>query len=61
VKKVSPKTGRPKLQDPIRCQITVRLKQETMKRLEKYSNAHGITKGEAVRKSVEQMLNKENS
>jgi hypothetical protein len=32
-----------------------------MKRLEKYSNAHGITKGEAVRKSVEQMLDKENS
>ena len=58
---MSPKTGRPKLKDPIKCQITVRLKQDTMKRLDEYSCKHGITKGEAVRKGVEQLLDKENS
>lgn len=56
---MSPKTGRPRLQDPIKCQITVRLKQETMKKLEQYSGKHGITKGEAVRRGVERMLDKE--
>lgn len=55
---MSPKTGRPKSKDPIKCQITVRLKEETMNRLEQYCRDHGITKGEAVRKGVETLLDK---
>ena len=56
---MSPKTGRPRLKDPIKYQITVRLKEETMQKLEEYCKKHGITKGEAVRKGVEQLLDKQ--
>jgi len=56
---LSPKTGRPRLKDPIKYQITVRLKEETMQKLEEYCKKHGITKGEAVRKGVEQLLDKQ--
>ena len=51
--------GRPKLKDPINRQITVRLKSETMERLDKYCAKKQITKGEAVRRGVEQLLDKE--
>nr|DAN18143.1 MAG TPA: NikA, BACTERIAL CONJUGATION, RELAXASE, DNA [Caudoviricetes sp.] len=53
---MSPRTGRPKLQNPINHQITVRLTGEMMKRLADYCKKHEITKGEAVRKGVEKLL-----
>lgn len=53
---MSPRTGRPKVEDPISKQITVRLTASVMKRLEDYCKKHGITKGEAVRKGVEKLL-----
>lgn len=56
---MSPRTGRPKVEDPIKCQITVRLTKSVMEKLGSYCEKHGITKGEAVRKAVEQLLGKQ--
>ena len=53
---MSPKTGRPKVKDPIKHQITVRLTENTMSKLEDYCKANNTTKGEAVRKGVEKLL-----
>ena len=53
------KMGRPRLQDPAKRQITVRLKEETMRKLDEYVEKHGITKGEAIRKGIEKMLDAE--
>ena len=56
VNNLSPRTGRPKVKDPIKHQITVRLTEAAMKKLEIYCKTYGITKGEAVRKGVEKLL-----
>lgn len=56
---MSPRTGRPRLENPIREQITVRLTKETMAKLESYCQEHQLTKGEAVRKGVEQLLDEQ--
>ena len=53
---MSPRTGRPKTKDPINKQITVRLSESTMRRLDTYCVKKAITKGEAVRKGVEKLL-----
>lgn len=53
---MSPRTGRPRLKDPIKHQITVRLTAKTMEDLESYCKRESITKGEAVRKGVEKLL-----
>lgn len=49
---MSPKTGRPKTENPINIRTSVRLDAETDKKLTKYCEKHGITKGEAIRKGV---------
>lgn len=56
---MSPRTGRPKVKDPIKCQITVRLSENTMNQLTVYCEKNSITKGEAVRKGVEKLLAEE--
>ncbi len=53
---MSPRTGRPRVKDPIRRQITVRLTESAMKALEAYCESNTMTKGEAVRKGVEKLL-----
>ncbi len=53
---MSPRTGRPKVKDPINRQVTVRLTSETMEKLKTYCEKKQITKGEAVRKGVEKLL-----
>lgn len=53
---MTPKMGRPKVEDPINKQITVRLNEKTMKQLEVYCKEKQITKGEAVRMGVEKLL-----
>lgn len=56
---MSPRTGRPKLDNPINIRTSVRLDAETDRRLIDYCKANGITKGEAVRKGVHLLLGKE--
>ena len=53
------KIGRPELKDPIKHQITVRLRKETMDKLKVYCERNDMTKGEAVRKGVEMLLDKQ--
>ena len=53
---MSPRTGRPKLENPNNIRTGVRLNAETMKKLEDYCKANGITKGEAIRKAIELLL-----
>ena len=53
---MSPRTGRPKLENPISIRTGVRLDAETMKKLEAYCTANGITKGAAIRKGIHLLL-----
>jgi Ribbon-helix-helix protein, copG family. len=53
---MSPKTGRPKLENPINIRTSVRLDAETDKKLIEYCKMHNITKGEAIRKGVHLLL-----
>ena len=59
---MSPRTGRPKVDNPINIRTSVRLDAETDRRLDEYCKANGMTKGEAIRKGVHLLLSqKENS
>ncbi|PWL70278.1 MAG: CopG family transcriptional regulator [Clostridiales bacterium] len=55
---MSPRTGRPKKDNPINIRTSVRLDAETDKQLNEYCDKHGITKGEAIRKGVYLLLGK---
>jgi conserved domain protein len=56
---MSPRTGRPKTENPINIRTSVRLDAETDRKLNDYCEKHGITKGEAIRKGVHLLLAKE--
>lgn len=53
---MSPRTGRPKVENPINKRFSVCLDEQTLKRLEAYCKENAITKGEAVRKGVYLLL-----
>lgn len=53
---MSPKTGRPKADNPKEIRFSIRLDVDTHKRLEVYCNNHNITKGEAVRQGIDMLL-----
>lgn len=53
---MSPKTGRPKTDNPINIRTSVRLDAETDRKLIEYCNRHSMTKGEAIRKGVHLLL-----
>lgn len=53
---MSAKMGRPKSENPINIRTSVRLDAATDKRLAEYCEAHGITRGEAIRKGVHLLL-----
>lgn len=53
---MSPKTGRPKTDNPINTRTSVRLDAETDRKLIEYCNRHSMTKGEAIRKGVHLLL-----
>ena len=56
---MSPRTGRPKSEDPIKYQITVRLSASQMQELERFCEKSGVTKGEAVRMGVQKLLDEQ--
>lgn len=56
---MSPRTGRPKVDNPINIRTSVRLDRETDEKLNLYCEKHRITKGEAIRKGVHLLLEKE--
>lgn len=53
---MSPRTGRPKVENPINKRFSVCLDEKTLENLEKYCQEHGVTKGEAVRKGIHLLL-----
>jgi hypothetical protein len=54
---MSPRTGRPKTDNPINIRTSVRLDAKTDKKLIEYCKANNLTKGEAIRKGVHLLLN----
>lgn len=53
---MSPKTGRPKVDNPKYVRYSIRLDQETEDRLKAYCEKHNMKRGEAVRYAVEKLL-----
>jgi hypothetical protein len=56
VKNMSPRTGRPKAENPKNIQYSVRLDDATEALLTKYCTEHNITKGEAIRRGIHLLL-----
>ena len=49
---MSPRTGRPKIENPKRNDIKVRIDDATLELLDEYCGAHQITRAEAIRQGV---------
>ena len=55
---MSPRTGRPKVENPKSNDLKVRLDDETKIELDKYCLEHGITRAEATRRGIHLLLGK---
>lgn len=55
---MSPRTGRPKVDNPKNNDVKVRLDEKTTRRLEMYCKENQITKAEAIRKGIHLLLAK---
>lgn len=53
---MSPRTGRPKSENPKSCDVKVRFDSDTNAKLMKYCQEHNMTKAEAVRKGIHLLL-----
>lgn len=53
---MSPRTGRPKAESPKNVRYSIRLDEQTEERLREYCDKHGMTRGEAIRQAIEQLL-----
>lgn len=56
---MSPRTGRPKIENPKSIKYSIRLDDETEQKLKDYCEKHGITKGEAIRRGIHLLLAEE--
>ena len=56
---MSPKTGRPKVDNPKGINLTVRLDPVIEEKLAKYCKSHNISKGEAIRRGIHLLLAEE--
>ena len=54
--KMSPRTGRPKVDNPKGVNLTIRLDPETEKALREYCKKHNISRGEAIRQGIHLLL-----
>lgn len=52
---MSPRMGRPKLDNPKSKKITIRIHESTDEFLNKYCKEHGIDKAEAIRLGIEKL------
>ncbi len=55
---MSPRTGRPKVDNPKNVKYSIRLDIDTEEKLNTYCAEHGISKGEAIRKGIQLLLEK---
>lgn len=53
---MSPRTGRPKVENPKSNDLKVRIDNDTMKKLDAYCSENNITRAEAVRKGIHILL-----
>ena len=53
---MSPRTGRPKAENPKKNDVKVRLDDETSKRLDAYCQMHSMTRAEAIRQGIHLLL-----
>lgn len=54
-----PTIGRPKVDDPISKNLTIRLDSETLNRLNAYCEKHMITRGQAIRQGIHLLLERD--
>ena len=53
---MSPRTGRPKSENPKNERITIRLDNDTLKKLNAYCLKENIDKAEAVRRGINKLM-----
>lgn len=53
---MSPRTGRPKVDEPKDIRFSIRIDNDTDKRLDNYCERNGITKAEAIRQGIHLLL-----
>lgn len=53
---MSPRTGRPKSENPLNIDVKVRLDSATSKQLDEYCKQHAMTRTEAIRKGIHLLL-----
>ena len=53
---MSPRTGRPKVDEPKDIRFSIRIDGETSKKLDIYCEQNKITKAEAIRKGIHLLL-----
>lgn len=56
---MSPRTGRPKVENPKDVDVKVRFDREMHEKLLAYCQEHSITRTEAIRKAVQELLDAE--
>jgi hypothetical protein len=59
VRKLSPRTGRPKADNPKSIDLKVRLDEKTNEELLAYCKKHSMTRAEVLRKGLCELLDKE--
>jgi hypothetical protein len=55
---MSPRTGRPKVDNPKGIRYSIRLDNHTENQLKEYCEQNAITKGEAIRQGINLLLKK---
>ena len=53
---MSPKTGRPKVDNPKNIRFSIRLDKDIDEKLEAYCKSHNISKGKAIRLGIDLLL-----
>lgn len=56
---MSPRTGRPKSENPLTIEVKARIDFETDQKLKKYCGKHKTTRTDVVRKGIDKVLNEE--
>lgn len=56
---MSPRTGRPKIEDPKQNDVKVRLTDATREQLDRYCKEHELTRAEAIRQGIHLLLSQE--
>lgn len=56
---MSPRTGRPRVDNPKTIEVKARIDEETNKRLEEYCKINQVSRTDVVRLGIEKVLKKE--